>query len=687
MKYKGDWYGDECFWGIHHDLHVLMHETNIGEKADAEELAAALAKAKVDLIQVDSKGHEGINSYKSKVPSAQYPPALKKELLVEWRKAADILDVPLHCHHSGVQDRDAVKRFPEWAVVAYIDGKFQNDEVATCCQSQYAEQKLIPQMIEMIKDYGADGVWLDGEIWGVRYCYCERCKSAFREKTGIENPPVDEHDENFYQWTIFNKENFENYVSNYLEKVAEYSPKAKICSNWLYSFRHPGEPKVKTHWLSGDNSPVFGLFDTRLEARFLSTRGRPWELVLWNFYPSIGDQPSQGGTHDIASGPWVTKPVEMLTQEAAYVIAFGGNVMVYEQPKTLRDGRMVPWHMKRLAEVAEFLKPRRTLCQNTETLPNIAILHSEEHYYRSPRDKSNHNLFWGYHDESVRGTVFALTDSAFAVDVLDEWALFENMEKFPCIVVPEQDKLSERMVKALKRYVENGGKLLVTGEKTYERFGSDFLGVCGDELNFAPDNGTLTVIAGDVYHVPAADGRIAITNTTWRCIKPTSAKELGRLSTSLLLDDYMTDFSSATVNKVGKGLVAYIPTSIFNFYFFNRYPLVKEFIKETVDALSVDFTVSAKAPACIDVIARQKEGKKIIHLINLLNGFNPSPRNGDVGEIPKSGEVVLELPFAEEPANVYLAFEDEAIESQYSDNKLTVTVPTVHIHSAVVIEH
>lgn len=65
-------------------------------------------------------------------------------------------------------------------------------------------------------------------------------------------------------------------------------------------------------------------------------------------------------------------------QEAAVLLAFGGNVQVYEHPP-MRDGRLIEWRQRRLREVGGFVKARREVCQHSETIPQIAVLHSEHH--------------------------------------------------------------------------------------------------------------------------------------------------------------------------------------------------------------------------------------------------------------------------------------------------------------------
>ena len=49
-----------------------------------------------------------------------------------------------------------------------------------CPRSRYADELMIPQLLELIDRYGVDGFWIDGDLWAMEPCYCDRCREAFR---------------------------------------------------------------------------------------------------------------------------------------------------------------------------------------------------------------------------------------------------------------------------------------------------------------------------------------------------------------------------------------------------------------------------------------------------------------------------------------------------------------------------
>ncbi|MDP6355223.1 MAG: hypothetical protein QF473_08995, partial [Planctomycetota bacterium] len=471
-------------------------------------------------------------------------------------------------------------------------------------------------------------------------------------------------------WIRFQRDSFEEYVTAYCDAVHSHKPGVLVCSNWMQTFKNPGEPKVPTDWISGDNTWVFGLDGSRCEARFISTRGKPWDIMLWSFYRS-------GNMRDPAS-PWCVKPVQMLQQEAAVTLALGGNLQIYENPGKVRDGRLASWRMKRLGQVGDFVRARQSLCQGSETIPQVAILHSETHFY----SQSVGNLRNGHDALPVEGAVFSLLENSFGVDILDEWALLPKLQEFPMVVVPEQHNLSDRAVRKLKEYVKQGGRLLVTGAMTYERFGARFLGAR-----------SVRVEEGSFYHVAAGAGAFPFFSENWRLLKTSAARELRQLMPHDLLDGEVCPHPAAVLNKIGKGSVAYVPADLFRYFRVNRYPFAREFIGELAAELSPKLKVRVEAPPCVDAILRQKDGKTIIHLINRLSGIPNQPGNGAVDEIPPAGPVKVVMKVSRRPRKVSVAFERgdptwqcRPIRRGSRSVTLTAVVKEVHIHSALVVE-
>jgi hypothetical protein len=440
-----------------------------------------------------------------------------------------------------------------------------------------------------------------------------------------------------------------------------------VCSNWLQTFRNPGAPVAPTDWVSGDNAWVWGMDGSRCEARFISTRGKPWDIMLWSFYCQQGmGQPDS---------PWTFKPVQMLQQEAAVTLALGGNVQVYESPGGVRSGQLIPWRMERIGEMAAFVKERRKVCQGTETIPQVAVLHSEHH----TRQHMDRNLMWGVDTLPVQGAVFSLLECHYNVDVLDEWALLPRLAEFPAVVVPEQEDLSDVMAGALKEYVHQGGKLLLSGAGALKKFDPAFIGANLNE----------TLPAG-AYHVPAGSGSVPVYSAAWQALEPTSAKAHGRLGKTSLLDDRLLDAPAWTLHEVGKGAVAYIPFDVFRSFERNRYPILRQFINGVAKKLIGKLPIRVKAPTAVDVVLRRKADCIIIHLINRSSGLPNSPNAGGVDEIPPAGPIRIRLDLGHEPGSIELMFENGKLKGKFNAKKrggcLTLKLNKVDIHAAIVIE-
>jgi hypothetical protein len=669
--YRGQWHGKERYFGLHYDLHAGKHDTELGLQATPEQLIPMLRLTNPDFVQTDCKGHPGYTSWFSQTPEASVPPGLTADALEGWRAATRQLEMPLHCHYSGIWDRAAGEKHPDWTQVdadgTHTGAPFGATKGAAtpervCPRSDYLDKLMIPQMLELIDRYEVDGFWVDGDLWASQPCYCNRCRAAFTERTGIAEPPHGPEAPHWTEWITFALDSFYDYVNRYAAAVHAHKPGVLVCSNWLQTFRNPGAPVAATDWISGDNTWVWGLDASRCEARFIATRGKPWDIMLWSFYSShgMGD----------ATSPWTFKPVEMLQQEAAVTLALGGNVQIYENPGGVRSGQLIPWRMELLGEVAAFVKARRELCQETETVPQIAVLHSEHHVNQN----RGANLMWGVDVAPVQGAVFSLLEAAYNVDILDEWALLHRLGEFPVVVAPEQNDMSDEMVAALKAFVEDGGKLLLSGAGALARFGEDFLGV---EAGAALDAGS--------YHVPAGDGSAPVYSERWQLLSPLATEGIGRLGKSSLLDDRLLPGPAWAHHQIGAGAVATVPFDLFRSFDRNRYPRVRQFVSEVVARLAGPLPTRVETPTAVDVILRRKGDMTLVHLLNRSSGLPNVPTSGGVDEIMPLGPIVIEIDRETTPASVSLAFEEGEIEWLHADGVLRVMVKQVRIHAAVVV--
>lgn len=284
-RHTSRWHGPKRYFGLHYDLHAGPTDTELGTRATPRELIPLLKLLNPDFVQTDCKGHPGHTSWYSQVPNATVSPGVKRDALTGWRQATAQLGLPLHCHYSGIWDDAAGDKHPQWC---RVDAEGRAVAGRMCPRGPYLEELMLPQLIELVDRYQIDGFWVDGEIWACEPCYCERCRAAFVQATGVAQPPKEPGQENWPAWWAFALNSFEAHVTRYCEVLHAQRPGALVCSNWLQTFRHPGEPKVPTDWISGDNTWVFGLDGCRCESRFISTRGKPWDIMTWSFYAAQG---------------------------------------------------------------------------------------------------------------------------------------------------------------------------------------------------------------------------------------------------------------------------------------------------------------------------------------------------------------------------------------------------------------
>jgi len=656
------WYGRDRYLGLHVDFHAGPNDTELGAGADPDVLAEQLKRMDVDFVQIDTKGGGGYTSYFAKSPAAQVCPMLKADLVKAWRKATRNVGVPLHAHWIAMGDEGANKRHPDWR---RVDAQGREDEKRLCYRSPFVDEYMIPQLLELVGDWELDGVWIDGQAWLMEACWCGRCVDAWKASGEISPPPIAPDDAAWSRWMLFHRRGFDDYVNHYCDALHARFPHCRVCDNWSLTLSQPGQPSLNVDFISSDDAASFGVDNIRLEARFTSTRGLPWDFMQWLFYA--------GKVMHDPTIPQAVRPLEQIKQEAAYVLALGGGHQIYEQPTPKRDGGLIDWRVDRIAAFHQWCRQRGEICRGAEPWEDMVVLNSEHHFERHAKWS---NLLWSFDQNALRGAVSACVAQHRGVDILDEWALRPRLNRFGLLVIPEQEDVSDDLVARTKAWVQGGGRLLLSGAGMPEKWGADFLGV---------DPGGLAGKAS--WHVPVGDqARVPVWSETWRLAELRGAKALGLLSRSDELERGLTPHPAATIHTVGQGAVAWIPCDGFAFFERTRYALLRQFLGSVIRALGGPQPVHLDAPLAIEPILRRQVDRRIIHLINRSSGWSTGPNDFSVESIPPAGPVTIEIKMPTRPIEVKTAWEGGKISWTWADSIVHITLDHVRIHEAVVID-
>ncbi len=665
------------FFGLHYDLHANAEDTELGREVTPAMLREAWQAIGPDWVQCDCKGHPGYTSWPTRTGYAS--PGIVRDALQVHREVTRELGIPLVMHYSGLWDEAAIQHHPSWA---RVNATGRRESGRACPRSGYLTELMIPQLLEVIDHYDVDGFWIDGDLWVAAPCYCERCRASFRAETGLAEPPRAPGQPGWEWWLAFGRRSYEAYARAYVEAVHARKPECLVCINWLYSARHPDPVSLPVDFLSGDFSHAWGVERAAVEARVLDGRGLPWDLMAWGF--TTGE-----GIH----GGWQFKTAAHLCQEVSEVMANGGAVCIYVHPP--RSGRLIRWQHEVLAEVARFCRARQAVSQGSESVPQAVVLHSSRHYY------AHNEPLYGLAQatQPVEGALHALLDLGYHAGVLNEERLMERLHEYALVVVPEQDPISDDLVGALARYVEAGGRLVLSGAQVARH--SALAALAGVEPAGQPREGFHYVpVAGapgplaESHGAPAgAQGPVVTVAGPWQPARGMPGGSGAEIWRPLLVgpdpEVDQTGAAAITVRAMGRGRVAAVHGPIFAAYYRTRYPPLRRLLGDLFGALGATPLVSSEGP--IAQTWRRLPGRTIVHLLNRGASRPASPRHVMVEQVPPAGPVEVRLPLEAAPVAVRVEPPEAASSAQllweWSAGRLTARLAQVPVHLALVVEH
>jgi len=637
----------DCYFGVHFDLHPSKSDTVLGADITEENIAELLRRAKPDMVQYDCKGHAGYTGYPTKVgwPS----PGIVKDSLAIWRKVTREHGVGLYIHYSGVWDAVAIEHHPDWARIG-PDGK--PDPNNTSVFGPYADRLLIPQLREVFTAYDLDGAWVDGECWAAQLDWSPAALAEWQRETGLSDAPRKRGDPHWQEWKAFHRRAFERYLAHWVDAIHATHPKAQLTSNWAYTTFMPKAPAASLDYLSGDYSPTVSVDRARVEARYLASTGRPWDLLAWgfNWAGSLGAS---------------LKTAEHLKQEAAVVIMQGGAFQVYYQPT--RSGYIVPEIIQALEEVGKFARARQEVSHHSVTVPQVALLLSSETQF----DRSDAVFTpYGCMDE-LEGALHALIESHYSVDILAEHQLEPRLREFPLVVVPDSYKLADGFRAALLRYVREGGSLLLLGEKCARLFGNEL----GVRLEGEP---------GQVSAELKTPLGVVNQNGVWQRVTLAGAEPLAHRYPTR--DTRTGGEVAATLTALGKGRIAAVWGPVALNHYRAHHPGARRLVAAIVERLFPEPAFRVEGPPCVEAaLRRTPQGKLSLHLLNAA-GMQVADRFLYTDGIPPLGPLVVRMRVPERPAAVRWIPDGGRLHWAWAAGQLTVTIPKLAIHGVIVVE-
>jgi hypothetical protein len=671
------------FRQVHLDFHTSEHIGGIGADFDAADFVRTLQSAHVDSITIFAKCHHGWSYYPTTI-GAPHPQLARPDLMGEMVDALNAADIECPIYISVQWDERNARNHPEWRALSATNQYIHNiagDVSAArqlspawhtlCLNHQAYREQLQAQALEVLRNYNTPGLFFD--IILTPDCVCSACLQTMEERGLDAENPADrlKNDE----WV---NARFRSEMSAAIR--AEF-PAARIFYNCGHIHKQGPERFSDYTHLELESLPTggWGYDHFPSSARYAATLGFDFVAHTGKFHNSWGEF---GGF----------KHPDALEFEAAQMLALGSKCLVGDQLHP--NGRINRDTYASIAPAYARIEKLEPFAIGARQVSEVAILAAE---YFHPAGARN--------TDCDDGAAQMLQELHIPFDVIDPHTPFAD---YRLIILPDTIPADDRLAEQLRTYIGQGGKLILTGSSGQRADGS-----------FAIDAGIRRAgppTAFNPSYVQARDGLDrAMTETPFVVygFGETIAAEGAEVLADMVPSYFNRTFRHYTshhhapdnpaADPIGVAVsataaVGYIAYPIFTIYHAMGQPLYKYMVRGLIDRLMPNRSVTTDLPSGGRVtLVRQAEQNR--HVLHLLYGA-PQVRGkrvpiGERGhrvmemieDLPTLGPVTASLRLDASPTRVYDAITGEDIAfSRADDGRIEVSVPSLHIHRAVVLQ-
>ncbi len=388
-------------------------------------------------------------------PEGQGDRDVLREAVEEGRK----LNLPIIAYCQLQYPAHELRQHPEWKA-RQANGEPINHLV--CFNSPYTNvvKALLAEMIS----YGIAGFHLDMVDQGFgppTGCWCHLCQELFRIDQGRSMPKgvnwEDEAWEGMLRFRYATSDRLEKMLTDYVRSL---DPRATVDFNYHgnppFSWEVGQTPVIHSgngDFVTGEAGLwAFGALSASFNAAWYraATPGKPFQVAVQRGVRMYHDQ--------------TTRPLNDMRWEMFTLLAHGAFVTMID--KTAYDGWLDPVAYDRIGALLGEARAKRKHFGHAP-VREVGLYFSARTRDWIGRDKP---ATWF---QSVQGAHKACVYEHLGFGFLfDENLSLEGLRQFPVVCLPNVGILSEREVDLFRRYVEEGGGLLVTGHSgQFDRLG------------------------------------------------------------------------------------------------------------------------------------------------------------------------------------------------------------------------
>ncbi|MBQ4338281.1 MAG: beta-galactosidase trimerization domain-containing protein [Clostridia bacterium] len=640
---------------VHLDFHT-NGTLPVGKNFSKEQFQAALKAGHVDSITVFSKCHHGWSYHPTK--ANEMHPCLDFDLLGAQLEACNEIGVKAPVYISAGFDEKEYVKHPEWHYICSPDKADQAEYESEvhfhllCFNTDYLDF-LCAQIEEVMVNYNPCGIFLD--IISPKVCYCEKCLADMK-KLGLDINS--EEDRWKFAINVFDK-----YTQATNAAVRKHSDTATIFHNsghipkgdygFINSNTHLELESLPTGGWGYDHFPLSAAYVRTLKnTEFLGMTGK--------FHHSWGEF---GGF----------KHPNALIYETSLSIANGAGCSIGDQMHPLGEMNMATYGL--IGKAYSLVEEKEPWINAAVNVADIAVLSAE--------------ALTGNRDVKADiGANRMLLEGNYLYNFIDTSM---DLSGYKLLILPDVSVFDDGMIEKIKRFSENGGKIIASGESLIKNgeFILDTGAVYKGNNEFSP-----------TYLVPRYETVNGSTEYLMRCnsckIEAVDGEVIAFMQNPYFnrTAEHFCSHAHAPNNPqqnftgaVIKDNVAYIGWDIFSAYARHGHLCFKELFNYVIDRMLGDSaTVSVNIPdkGVVTYTRQCAENRNILHLL-----FAHTTVRGERTEVIEDTVPLYNVECAVKcnsaPSSISLVPSGVALDFDYKDGKATFTVPEVNIHQMIEI--
>ena len=653
---------------IHLDFHTSGAIDKIGFKFDKKEFQEALLAGNVNSINIFGKGHHSWCYYPTEAGSMH--PGLDFDLLGSQIEACHEIGVTAQVYITvGWSANDALNH-PEWTIVDRNGTNSYKELVKDLGpedpfgwgwdilspEGPYLEL-ILAQTREIVSAYEVDGIWFD--IVPFHELNFNDISLADMKEHGVD--PDDE--EAVRQRHVEKMKEFQKKAN---ELILEYRPEASIYYNW-------STHASTAHALSMLPYEFFA-FNTKHDLEDLPTAWGGYDIFPWRskYFANTGTEivAMSGKFHKSWGEFGGFKHRDALLYEAASMIAFGASCNFGDQ-----------LHPSGQLEMA--------------TYENIGYAYDYvekiEAYGVGGKHLATTGVYLGTDNPSIEGTVRMLLEKQVnfnMVNTLEDWSGLE------CIIITSTG-MAEKDVPKLKRFIENGGKVLAMGAgimvdgNPIINIGATYEGLANYDVDYTLVGEALSeelVVSPFLNYHPAI--RISPdpgTEVLASIREPYFSRTISHYCSHANTPYRLEDADHPAVIKHGN--VVYVAHDLDRLYHEQGARVHRDLFYNALQLLRTRPLVSADMPSAgrMNLLHQPEHNRYVVHLL-----YASPIQRGAVSVIEDLLPIYntrVEVSFKEKIQRAYLIPSGESVSMERKGDEIELIIPEFTCHTALVLEY